>query len=68
MSTDSADTEPSTIAEVDSDSGRLIERRALAYLVIWGAHNERRAVVLEQARAEEMAANYHGQIVCLGAI
>lgn len=62
------DSQPSTIATVETDTGRLVERRALAYLIVWGARNERRAVVLEQARAEELAAQHHGQVVKLGPI
>lgn len=61
----SADSHSSTIATVDSDTGRLVQRRPLAYLVCWGARNERRAVVLEQARAEELATQHHGQVVPL---
>ena len=34
----------STIATVETDTGRLVERRPLAYLVVWGARNERRPV------------------------
>jgi ABC-type Fe3+-hydroxamate transport system substrate-binding protein len=55
----------STIATVDLESGRLVDRRPLAYLVVWGARNERRAVVLEKARADELAAVQHGQVVPL---
>jgi len=58
----------STIATVETDTGRLVERRPLAYLVVWGARNERRAVVLERARADELAAVQHGQVVALGPV
>lgn len=64
----STDGEPSTIAEVELDTGRLVQRKPLAYLVVWGARNERRTVVLEQARADELAALHHGQVVRLGPI
>jgi hypothetical protein len=60
-----SDTQPSTIAEVETDTGRLVERKPLAFLVVWGARNERRAVVLERARADELAAVQHGQVVPL---
>lgn len=63
-----ANDHPSTIATVESDTGRLVERKALAYLVVWGARNERRAVVLERPRADELAAVQHGQVVPLGPI
>lgn len=60
------DTGPgSTIATVETDTGRLVERRPLAYLVVWGARNERRTVVLERPRADELAAAHHGQVVAL---
>ncbi len=61
-------TQPSTIATVETDTGRLVERKPLAYLVIWGARNERRAVVLDRPRADELAAVQHGQVVPLGPI
>ena len=67
MTSDAADS-GSTIATVDLESGRLVDRRPLAYLVVWGARNERRAVVLEKARADELAAVQHGQVVPLGAL
>ena len=61
------DTGPgSTIATVETDAGSLVERRPLAYLVVWGARNERRAVVLERERADQIAAAHHGQVVKLG--
>lgn len=56
-----------TIATVETDTGRLVERRPLAYLVVWGARNEHRAVVLERERADQIAAAQHGQVVKLGA-
>lgn len=34
-----------TIATVETDTGRLVERRPLAYLVVWGARNEHRSVL-----------------------
>lgn len=58
----------STIATVDVDTGRLVDRQPLAFLIVWGARNERRAVVLERARADELAAVQHGQVVPLGAL
>lgn len=58
----------STIATVDLESGRLVDRRPLAWLVVWGDRNERRTVVLEQSRADELAAAQHGQVVPLGAM
>jgi len=67
VTSDAADS-GSTIATVDLESGRLVDRRPLAYLVVWGARNERRAVVLEKARADELAAVQHGQVVPLGAL
>lgn len=61
--------QPSTIAEVDATSGRLLPRRQpLAYLIIWGPRNERRAVVLDHERAQQIAATQHGQVVPLGPV
>ena len=61
-------TQPSTIATVETATGRLVERKPLAYLIIWGARNERRAVVLDRPWADELAAVQHGQVVPLGPI
>lgn len=65
MSTD--DSQPSTIAEVDVETGRLIipGRRPDGWVVRYGDRMQHTGLFLDRAAAERMAVGLHGQIGAL---
>lgn len=56
----------STIAEVDSDTGRLISpRQPDGWIVRYGDRLQFKAVLLDRAADERQAVNLHGQLAAL---
>lgn len=53
----------STIATVETDTGRLVERRPLAYLVVWGARNERRVRAISANFRRDRDLHYSGLLI-----
>lgn len=62
----STDSQPSTIAEVELETGRLVApRQPDGWVVRYGERLQYKALVLDRAAAERQAVSLHGQIGAL---
>lgn len=61
------DSQPSTIAKVETDTGRLVMpgRQPDGWIVRYGERLQYKAMVLDRAAAERQAVNLHGQLGAL---
>ena len=60
------DSQPSTIAEVEMDSGRLVvPRQPDGWIVRYGERLQYKALIIDRAAAERQAASLHGQLAAL---